>query len=49
MIHKGDHSGVPGGTRVKMTWREMLAHVERLNVVFNGKDLRQKTQRSASE
>lgn len=44
MAHKGDHSGVPGGTRTTTSWRRQLAMVERLNVLFKGKDLRNKGQ-----
>ena len=41
MLHKGEHSGVPGGQRIeKASWQRQLQTVERLNIIFKGKDLR---------
>ncbi len=40
MAHKGEHNGIPGGTRVTTPWQKQLATVERLNTIFKGKDLR---------
>ena len=42
MAFKGDHNGIPGGTRIKTSWETQLKMVERLNVIFKGKDLRGK-------
>jgi hypothetical protein len=41
MAHKGQHSGVPGGKQIqKVPWQRQLQAVERLNIIFKGKDLR---------
>ena len=42
MAHKGEHNGIPGGTRIRTSWETQLKMVERLNVIFKGKDLRAK-------
>ncbi len=41
MAHKGKHSGVRGGQAVKRVWQDQLLIVERLNIAFKGKDIRE--------